>query len=600
MSEAKDNKMVSFDKMPDSKKLSWRDGHTNLLDWQEDIVTYARMKFDEAVVQAVIVNKIIPTEWLSDWERPANLPADAFEMQLLMKEREDHNRTKKDWDRTKGAITSFIVLSLTESSLIRIDKYNEKEMKAAIKDCDAIQIMNLIDSTHTFSGAVSSFDDQEKVLAEWINFAIKDKNEKLESYANRYYKQVEKCEKMGLPTRNKKKRVYRFLKGLREYSRSALVQLNVLSYLANVNTPEFAKYQLEAIVEELLTYDQTENPVGFQQSATNKFAVHSTESDSAADKGKKRKERGDKPSTPSEGKKFTFPNGDEGKEFPDGTYQVMAVAGLSKKFKKDSAQAKELFKKPSPRSDRSPKKETTHNEEVKPKTKALARRLKEENPDKIWADIYKMITCRGCGLTGHVKAECKRSNNDSPKAIHNTKAEEVERPRSQTEMRNLSGFFSAYMTNHMSRPIDPDLEYVEAFEREMRAEYVNIDNHANIHVWVSSKYLTNVRQVNPINVKGFGGFTKTLSVVGDHPLLGEVFVDEENGYNILSTDLLRKNTGYLRRTSDDNMREFLYNKELRSVISFDRDPVDGFYKVSIAKLNAEIKRAFPNMCRESS
>ena len=602
MSDLKDSKTSSYDRMPESKKLSWRDGHTNLLDWQEDVITYARMKFDETIVQAVIVNKEIPEEWVLDWQRPVVAPSNDFEMQLLMKDREEHIRTKKEWDKTKGAITSFIILSLTESSLIRIDKYNEKEMKQAIKDCDAIQIMRLIDSTHTFSGAVSSFDDQEKVLAEWINFSILDKNEKLEAYANRYYKQLDKCEKMGLTTKNKKKRVYRFLKGLRDYSRSALVQLNVLSYLSNVNSPEFSKYQLETIVEELLTYDQTENPVGFQQSNTNKFAVHATVNDSPGSKTRKRKERGDKPDTPEDGKPFTFPNGDLGKELPDGSYQVMSIKGLSKKFKKDSAKHKELFKKPKRDKEQSPKQGTTF-EERKPKTRALARKLKEQHPEKEWADIYKLINCRGCGLTGHVQDECKRKGSDTTphsKNVHTTDAESTERPRSHSEMRNISGFFSAYMTTGMSKPLDLDVEERLERQAELNNEFVNIDTHANIHVWVSPKYLTNVRQVNPIHVKGFGGFTKKLDTVGDHPLLGEVFVDETNGYNILSSDLLRQNAGYMRRTSEDNLKEFLYNNELRSVLTFNRDPSDGFYKMRIRDMNAEIKRVFPNFCKASS
>jgi hypothetical protein len=150
-------------------------------------------------------------------------------------------------------------------------------MKTAIKDCDVVGILKIIDKTHTFETSVSSFEDKEKVLAEWINFGISDKNEKLEVYSNRYYKQLDKCEKMGLANRNNKKRVYRYLRGLRDYSRSALVQLNVLSYLANVNDAVFATYRLDTIVEELQKYDQTENRVGMQNATTNKFAVSAIE-----------------------------------------------------------------------------------------------------------------------------------------------------------------------------------------------------------------------------------------------------------------------------------------------------------------------------------
>ena len=115
-------------------------------------------------------------------------------------------------------------------------------------------------------------------------------------------------------------------------------------------------------------------------------------------------------------------------------------------------------------------------------------------------------------------------------------------------------------------------------------------------MWTSAEHLTNVREVQPITIKGFGGFQKQIGIVGDHPLLGEVFVDPSNGYNIVSTDLMRKHSGYLRRVSTDNTKEFLYHDELRSVFTFNRDQSDGFYKISIEEFNREMKRAYPAMC----
>ena len=50
--------------------------------------------------------------------------------------------------------------------------------------------------------------------------------------------------------------------------------------------------------------------------------------------------------------------------------------------------------------------------------------------------------------------------------------------------------------------------------------------------------------------------------------------------------------------SKDNLKEFLYNEDLRSVLTFDRDPKDGFYKMTFEDMNQEMRRVFPKMCME--
>ena len=171
-------------------------------------------------------------------------------------------------------------------------------------------------------------------------------------------------------------------------------------------------------------------------------------------------------------------------------------------------------------------------------------------------------------------------------------------PISQYEMRNMRGFF-VHMTNKMSKPITEDQHYQEILERDRNENMISLDSHANIHVWVSGDHLTNIHKVRPVTVSGVGGLVKVLDTVGDHPLFGEIFIDKNNGYNIISSDLVRQQCGYYRRISDDNEIEYLYNKSLRSVFKFDRDPNDGFYKISFRQFNNELRRIFPNMCQQS-
>ena len=178
--------------------------------------------------------------------------------------------------------------------------------------------------------------------------------------------------------------------------------------------------------------------------------------------------------------------------------------------------------------------------------------------------------------------------------------EDDELPISQAAMRNTSGYFTMYMAHALSKPVTQDQAYHELLQQQKNMNCLNLDGHANIHVFSNEKLVTNIHKVRPIKVKGFGGFIKKLDTVGDHPLLGEVFIDKENGYNIVSCDLARTECGYFRRISKDNLKEYLYNEDLKSVFTFDRDPVDGFYKCSVRDFNREMIRSFPNVCQSIS
>ena len=142
--------------------------------------------------------------------------------------------------------------------------------------------------------------------------------------------------------------------------------------------------------------------------------------------------------------------------------------------------------------------------------------------------------------------------------------------------------------------------YNEKLIKEKNMEYLNGDDHANIHVFMNKKLLTNIRKVVPIKVKGFGGYYKYLDTVGDHPMLGEVFLDENNDFNIVSITALRVEHGYFRQFSKDNLKQYLQNEEIRSVFTFELDPADGFYKILVSEFNKEMMRVFPNLCKSVS
>jgi len=255
-------------------------------------------------------------------------------------------------------------------------------------------------------------------------------------------------------------------------------------------------------------------------------------------------------------------------------YQVFTMKGISKKFKKDSSEHASLFNKKGGAGSKFAHGagKPVHD---KPRSREIANKLKEKHPDKEWKEIFKMISCNNCGYTGHITEECKYKKRETAgkpqeRTVYTTAAEATslfstthisdltpdKLPMSQAQMRNTSGFFGIHMTNMISKPVTEDDSYRELLRKQINESYISLDNHANIHVWTSDEHLTNVRQVRPIEVRGFGGFVKKIGTVGDHPLLGEVFIDRDNGYNIVSTDLMRRDAGYFRRTSEDTRKSF--------------------------------------------
>ena len=582
-------KLTPWSVMPEAEKLYWKDGHSNIIEWWESLYKYARLFFSEEIVQ-VLISKTIPVEWLSEWEPPSpgSRPTNEFDIKLELEKRTERNKKFKDWNSIKGKLTSFVILAQTDSSRLRLDKYHEQTMKDHILKCAILEILELIEKTHTFSGAVSGFDDQEQVSLEWSSFKP-DGAENLDVYTNRYQRLITKVRNTGI-TVDDKTVIYRYLKGLKGYTKSALVQLNVITYLSLVDKPDFPT-DFALLIEELQSLDQAENPVGTKQTNSNRFAVQSL-------LGKRRLISDDNENKPY--KEWTFADGSKGQKNPDGTFQVFTMSGVSKKFKRDSEQYSGLFK-PSHVSKQPTSIGGQRRDRDNKHTKELVKKRLSKDKTLTEAKVYKSLQCKKCLKWGHIGADCTwtgETNNDNKNNNNNSRQVmtiQADLPVSEAQKRNKSGFFTCHMTK-FSKPMTEEDIYVESIMKEKNYNYCNLDSHANLHVWCNDKALRNVRKVKPIRVKGFGGMFKYLDTVGDHPLLGEVFIDKDNEYNIISCDLIREDQAYFRRTSKDNMKEFLYNDDIKSVITFERDPMDGFYKCSLKDFNNELIRVFPNLC----
>ena len=582
MTESKHSWVV----MPAEEKLYWKDSSSNIVTWKrKSLVKYARLHFPEEIVQ-VLITKKVPVEWTTPYAPPMIPPIGDFEIALELKRREDYLKKHDYWNNNKGKLTTFVSLCQQESSQLRVDKYHEAKVDDLVEEGNVTELLKLIESSHTFIGATSGFDDQEAVDLEWGKI-VPEENEALETFTNRYQKLIKKCKEVGLKCK-RKKIVYRYLKGLRSYTKSSEVLSKAIKYIADVDDKKKFPRDFAQVVDELQRLDQAENSTSTKTTHSNRFAVQSTVKTEKVKKENKNQS----------GTSYTFPNGDTGLKYGNDTFQVNTTVGMSKKFKKGSDQYNGLFK-PSHVGEKR-KFASTQNTHMEAFVKAQLKKLPRLSPEEFKnkrREIYQTTKCKKCNKFGHLQADCTATGGETTTRVVQSTYSAVPQ-ESEAAKRNTSGFFSCYTT--FSKPVHEEDTYIEKLRRERNEEYLNLDSHANINVFMNESLLTNIRKVQPIKVKGFGGFYKHLDTVGDHPLLGEVFLEKDNDFNIISITSMREEHGYLRRISQDNLKEFLYNDDLQSIFTFNLDPADGFYKISVKEFNTELMRIYPNLCMSVS
>jgi hypothetical protein len=115
---------------------------------------------------------------------------------------------------------------------------------------------------------------------------------------------------------------------------------------------------------------------------------------------------------------------------------------------------------------------------------------------------------------------------------------------------------------------------------------------ANINIFRNPELLPEVgNAAKKITVDGAGGKSTEISQVGYHPLFGEVWFHPDNDYNIISEWQAEKMGFRLVVPAQDQSRRYLYRKSDETIIPFERDPKDKFWK-AVAVPVREIKKAF--------
>jgi len=139
---------------------------------------------------------------------------------------------------------------------------------------------------------------------------------------------------------------------------------------------------------------------------------------------------------------------------------------------------------------------------------------------------------------------------------------------------------------------------------DIQHDYLSLDNHANVCIFNNESILENIKEIKraqPVN--GLGGNIKLYKRFGNHPIFGNVMIDPDNKFNIVSLHQLLKK-GYRYRTDKDNTYTFIVNKTDDIILTFTRDTKGGFYKLPISEVRSPSKpislslSAFPSSLLE--
>ena len=120
-----------------------------------------------------------------------------------------------------------------------------------------------------------------------------------------------------------------------------------------------------------------------------------------------------------------------------------------------------------------------------------------------------------------------------------------------------------------------------------------LDSMANVSVFRNPDLISSVgTSTRPLSIDGVGSKMTNVDQVGVHPLFGEVWYLPSNEYNIVSQWQAEKQ-GFLLKMSEDNKSCYLHRKSDNTMVRFERDPSDHFYKCpAVTGVNHNIGRAF--------
>jgi len=601
--------------MPDNEKLCYdvAKKSSNIVDFEPILLRYGRINFG-SVADQVLKRKVIPAEWTTPYEYPAprmtvatetapSVPIEFDNLQvsiLLAADKKRDDQIAKWKDDVLPRFISFLELCLHTTAVSRITNVKDADWKNAIESMDILAVHKIMVESHTFLQGGVGYKDNSEVKIEHATFGYIPP-ESLQSYIHRYTRLRERMTTCGVKDVDDKEIVYRFVQGLKPYSKSVTIKTKLTDMLAVVDTDEFPT-NLEAVQQKLLAYDREDNPEEQKvtKAGSNPFATVNMATNATAP-------------TASDKKIRMFADGKSvGYQEPDGTFRVFTAKGISRKMKYEPGTNNSDGNSKNNGPQQSDNKNKSSGGKPNSKTpytdRFVANQIKKTGKTK--NEILSELECRKCGRKHRVVAkDCTsevKTNSAAPgglvlnsaalmasegpsfETVEYSDEEIIETPM------HLRGFFNTMdMAHGLSKQMSP--EQMDLQERQKLKNYnsVNLDDHANIHLFCNKRLLTDVKRLkDPVRIAGIGGMSIEVSQLGQHPLLGDVLYEPKNGYNIMSLDLLEE-MGYEDRKATDKKTRYLYNAATKSLITFHKDPIDRFWKCPVESFDAELLRLFP-------
>ena len=194
----------------------------------------------------------------------------------------------------------------------------------------------------------------------------------------------------------------------------------------------------------------------------------------------------------------------------DRSYRVYTVQGISPKLKYEpgvnNKQDKQTQFQP-----------YRNNNKNNPYTEMYIQNKMKNDKNLTRQQILNELICNKCNKKAHVMKDCRskvsQDNNEKKTTVNVIHTDKLNETDEETPA-HLKGFFM-YTTSNQEQD-------------EMNFNCVNIDDHANVHLFCNKSLLTNIRKLdNPIKVNGMGGLHKNIEYMGTHPLLGDVLYDPQ-------------------------------------------------------------------------
>ena len=413
--------------LPEAQKLYHKgNGQSNIKEFLKNFVTL--MKAYHGDDGNIFLKKKYPVEWVQDWEDPAVVPKSELLQAAMLEDRKWHRAEHRRGKKVRAQMGASALLSFTKSAEDHIKRFHKSELEKLSQEDDPIGILNLAESTHTFIGKQSGYEDKDEVRSEIQNFTM-DSGEQLEENFDRFSELMKKADAVEIIEEyDGKRQCHQQLKAIVSYKEGSAVNNLVINELSIVNTKDFPN-NLATLQGKLLELDGTVTRMA-QKPKTSKFIVNATKV------GKKRTQES-----------VSLEDGTRLERDQDGQL-VVFQAGKKPNYisnkggwnKGDKASRPDAAKRKDKR-DRNP-----HSRRYAEKQASLTGRSVEE--------ILKDTKCDKCGGSYHIAADCK-------KPIVGNSNKENKAPTSVKTGGNKNKSYMSEATGSKTDPLDSDVPIYE-------------------------------------------------------------------------------------------------------------------------------------------